>query len=218
LGRFQADFDIIGLGLTLAAGMLLMYFGLSFENFAANYWVAYAFWVTGFFGSLVFGFAKRSKTLKPTTLLTICAFVGLIVLAFSGINFAYSQMPLDAWSERVGTAGVGISEEIFFGVFLLGLLINWLGLNKVLAVVVSAAVHSGYHVFAYGTDIKVLSLFFVCFTFARAVYVFLYPKVGVLVGAHGLWNFIVSGGAVVKQIGDLAVAWVSQRLEWLGAV
>lgn len=195
--------------------MLLMYFGLSFQNFAANYWVAYAFWVTGFFGSLLFGFAKRSKIIKATTLITVCAFVGIIVLAFSAINFAYAQVRMDVWSERLGTSAVGVSEEVFFGVFLLGLLINWVSFNKILAVVISAGVHSAYHIFVYGTDLKVLSLFFVSFIFARAVYVFLYPKVGVLVGAHGLWNFLVSGGAVVKQVGDLGVAYVARCLEWV---
>ena len=213
--RFQSDFDLVGLGLSIAAGLLLLYFGLGFENFARDYWVAYAFWVTGFFGSIFLGFAKRSRSIKPKTLVGIFLGIGVIVLAFSGINFAYSQKPLDVWSERVGSGAVGVSEELFFGVFLIGLLINWLHLNKLVVVVASAGVHSIYHIPTWGSNVAVLSLFFVSFLFARAMYVFLFPKVGMLVGAHGLWNFLVSGGAVVKHVNDLAVAWIARCLDWV---
>jgi hypothetical protein len=215
--KFVADFDLVGLILSVAAGMLLLFFGLSYQDFAKDYWVAYAFWVTGFFGTLLFGFARRSKTVNPKVLLTMFALIGIIVLAFSSVNYAYAQLPQDVWSERVGTSGVGVAEEIFFGVFLLGLLINWLGLNRILAVVVSAGVHAVFHRWIFGTDVTVLTLFFVCFVLARSIYVFVFPKVGLLLGAHGLWNFLVAGGGLVKKVGDLAIAWVLQRLDWLRA-
>lgn len=150
-------------------------------------------------------------------LVTMFTLIGLVVLVFSGVNYAYAQLPQDVWSERLGTGSVGIAEEIFFGVFLLGLLINWLGLNSILAIVLTAATHATYHYWIYGTNLTVMSLFFVCFVLARAIYVFVFPKVGLLLGAHGLWNFLVAGGGLVKKVGDLAVAWVAQRLEWLRA-
>ena len=213
--RFQSDFDLVGLGLSVAAVLVLLYCGLSFENFARDYWVAYAFWVTGFFGSILLGFAKRSRYLKLKKFLFIILGIGVLVLAFSAFNFGFAQKPQDVWGEKAGSAAVGIAEELFFGVFLIGIAINWLHVNRIIVIIGSAAIHSAYHIPQWGINPTIEALFFVSFLFARALYVLVFPKVGMIVGAHGVWNFLVSGGAVVKHISDLAVAWVAHCLDWV---
>jgi len=198
--RFIATFDRIGLILSLTAILILLYVGLLTPGLARDLWVAYAFWMAGFFGSLLFGFTRRDK-LRFGTIVLVVIFIALILAAFFAINTAYSVALSGETmvTERLLSFAVGVSEELFFGIFILGLLINWVGFNPVLAIVLSAAGHAAYHIPNWGGDPFLLSLFFISFMVARAVYVFAAPYVGVLVGAHGFWNLGVNPSEVFKK-------------------
>jgi hypothetical protein len=191
MAKFLANFDIVGLTVGLAAILILLYFGVLRPSVLLETWAAYAFWAIGFFGSLGLGLVKRTKTLTLTRGVEILMFTGIILAVFLSINIAYTGLQgdiLSITSNKVFQFAIGVSEELFFGVFLLGILINWLNLQPALAVLASAAVHTVYHIPNWGAEPHLLLLFFVSFAVARAVYVFLYPYVGVIVSAHGFWN------------------------------
>jgi hypothetical protein len=200
MAKFIADFDRVGIALSIASLLILLYFGLTVESFAKNYWVAYAFWIAGFLGSNLLGLTRRSVKVSLKSVLGIFIASAFIILIFTGVNFAYAHTQ-DVWNaERLGSVGVGIAEELFFGVFILGLLINWLNVPRLLAVLATAIGHACYHIPQWGFDPGVITVFFICFTIARAVYVFFLPKVGVLLLAHGGWNWLVSPGQVFHKV------------------
>jgi hypothetical protein len=193
MGKFQPEFDRVGVALSFASLLILLYFGLTVTDFVQNLWVAYAFWTVGFFGTFALGFARRSQALTLNSMFAIFVGTGLILLCFFGISTVYGQLPHDVWlANKAVNFGIGVSEELFFGVFVLSLLINWLGVDRIIAILISAGVHSLYHVPSWGTDPLQISYFFIAFVAARTVYVFMFPKVGVLLAAHGGWNAAVS--------------------------
>jgi hypothetical protein len=187
--QFEAEFDRVGLSLSLGSILILLYFGLTNPAFISDYWVAFAFWLTGFTGSILF-FTRRTMALNLDKIVMIAVMASLTMLAFAGINVAYAMLAgQQIFIDLAFTSfAFGVAEELFFGVFLLGTLINWVGLNPVLAILISSGVHSFYHVPTWGQNPMLLMLFFTCFVVARSLYVFVYPKVGFLVGAHGFWN------------------------------
>jgi len=194
---FHPEFGRTGLSLSIASILILLYFGLSNPAFISDYWVAFAFWFVGFSGSIMF-FTKRTTLLTFNKLFQIGVFTSITLLAFSGVNYAFAlaQKQEIVITAHLSSFAIGISEELFFGVFLLGFLINWLRFNPVFAILISSGVHSVYHVPAWGNNPMLLMLFFTCFVFARSLYVFVYPKVGVLLGAHGLWNLGLRPGGL----------------------
>ena len=180
--------------MSIASILILLYFGLSNPAFISDYWVAFAFLFVGFSGSIMF-FTKRTTLLTFNKLFMIGVFTGLTLMSFAGINYAFAlaQQQDIMITERLSSFAVGVAEELFFGIFLLGFLINWLRFNPVFAIIISSGIHSVYHVPAWGSDAPLLMLFFMCFVVARSLYVFVFPKVGMLLGAHGLWNLGVGG-------------------------
>ena len=192
-GKFQPEFDRVGLAICLAALLILLYFGLTVEGLAQNLWVAYALWLTGFFGTFALGLARRSQTLNLQGMFMVFVGVALIFLCFYGVSFAYASVPQDiAWGSKAISFGIGVSEELFFGVFALGLLINWLHVAAPFAIAGTSLVHALFHIPNWGTNPSQIAFFFICFVVARSIYVYVFPKVGVLVGAHGLWNLWVT--------------------------
>ncbi len=193
MGKFMPEFDRVGVALAFAALLILLYFGLTVNTFTQNLWVAFAFWIAGFFGTMLFGLAKRSQSLNLKGLFSIFVGTGLILVMFFGVSTVYGLMPQDLFiAERALGFGVGVCEELFFGVFILSVLINWVGLDRIIAIIISAAVHAFYHVPQWGFNPFQISLFFVSFVVARSIYVFFFPKIGVLLGAHGFWNLAVT--------------------------
>jgi len=191
--KFTPEFDRVGVALAFAALLILLYFGLTVNTFVQDLWVAFAFWMAGFFGTVALGLARLSKSLNIKQLFTIFVGTGLILVCFFGISTAYGMIPQDIFiAEKALSFGIGVSEELFFGVFLLSILINYLGLDRIISIVLSAGLHSFYHIPQWGINPLQLSLFFICFFVARSVYVFVFPKVGVLLGAHGFWNVAVT--------------------------
>jgi len=199
--KFHPEFDVVAVMLSVVSLLILLYFGIAIPSFSQNLWVAYAFWIAGFIGANSLGLVQRSQALTFEKIFGIATFAGIIILAFFGINFAYAHLPQNVmFADKFISFAVGISEELFFGVFVLGLLINYVGLEPILAIFLSAGVHSFYHVPNWGYNPSLLILFFFCFFVARSVYVFAYPKVGVILAAHGVWNFGIGG--VAEQIVD----------------
>jgi hypothetical protein len=193
MNKFSPEFDRVGVALAFAALLILLYFGLTVNTFFQDLWVAFAFWMIGFFGTVTLGLARLSKSLNLRQLFTIFVGTGLILVCFFGISTAYGMIPQDIFiAEKALGFGIGVSEELFFGVFLLSILINYLGLDRIISIVLSAGLHSAYHIPQWGINPLQLSLFFISFLVARSVYVFLFPKVGVLLGAHGFWNVAVT--------------------------
>jgi membrane protease YdiL (CAAX protease family) len=191
---FQGEFDRVALALSLAAIMILLYFGLANPGFFQDYWVAFAFWIVGFFGSLLLGFTKRTAQLSFNNLVMIGVMTGALLGIFLVLNIVYgiNQPQEIQLSSKFLSLAIGISEELFFGVFIIGFLINWLGFPAVIAILVSAGSHSLYHIPNWGANPQMLMLFFACFAIARSVYVFIFRKVGMLLAAHGIWNWGVS--------------------------
>ena len=194
--RKPPELDMLGASAAILALLVLLYFGLASKSFSQTYWVAFAFWIVGFIGSYVLGFFKPSPRLSLNTLIGVFVGTGLIIAAFTGLNVAYAQMkPQDLYlTDRLLSFSIGVCEELFFGIFLIGMLTTLIRLPNMVAIIASSGVHTVYHVPAWGTNPMTLSLFFVSFLIARAVYVYFMPKVGVLLAAHGLWNFAVTGG------------------------
>ena len=194
--KFVPEFDRSAVVLSIASLLILLYFGLSNPMFFQDYWVAYAFWMTGFTFSFFF-LARKSKTATLQSMVKIGFFIAIILLFFVGANIAYASFTEQqiVLADKLVSFAVGVSEELFFGVMLLILLINftmWPLNNRIFAVLITSGVHSLYHVPKWGQNPQLLILFFVCFAFARSVFVFYYPKIGVLLGAHGFWNLGVS--------------------------
>jgi membrane protease YdiL (CAAX protease family) len=191
MARFIAELDRISIIISVAALVILLYFGISNPEYFRAYWVAYAFWLTGFFGSITLGLTRRSKTLSLQSFISTAVITGLIITSFYLVNYGFAALaPQDIiGSDKLIHFANGVAEELFFGIFLLGLLINWIGFPPLFAVIVSAGVHALYHVPNWGYNPTIM-LFFVCFTIARVIYL-LYPKAGILLGAHGLWNLVV---------------------------
>lgn len=191
--KFQPEFDRVGVALAFAALLILLYFGLTVNTFVQDLWVAFAFWMAGFFGTVALGLARMSKNMNLKQLFTIFVGTGLILVCFFGISTAFGMVPQDIFiAEKALGFGIGVSEELFFGVFILAILINYLGLDKIVSIVLSAGLHSAYHIPQWGINPLQLTLFFVSFLVARSIYVFVFPKVGVLLGAHGFWNVAVT--------------------------
>ena len=193
--RFVAEFDRAAIFMSMAAILILLYFGLAYPTFTYDYWVAFAFWTIGFFGSLFLGITKRTTALSIPKLLTTAVFTAILLVIFIVINEVYAvaveaQQVLIA--EKLVSAAIGISEELFFGVFLLGLLINLLSFPRFISILASSGVHTYYHVARGGFDPLLLWVFFMSFTLARTVYVYFWPRVSIILGAHGFWNFGVS--------------------------
>ncbi len=191
---FHPEFDVIAVLLAVASLLILLFFGLSQPEFFKSYWVAFAFWLVGFPASMMMGLVQMEKALNIKRIMIIFLGAGFIILVFTGLNLGYAQsQPQDLWlSDKLVSFSVGVCEELFFGVFLLGLLINFAHFHPLLAIGISAAAHSVYHVPNLGSDPKLLTLFFLGFFIARCVYVYLYQKVGVLALAHGAWNLWVT--------------------------
>lgn len=187
--QFQAEFDRAGLSLSIASILILLYFGLSNPSFVTDYWVAFAFWTIGFMFSILF-FTRRTIVLSFGKLFRIGFFTGLTLISFAGLNYAYNIVAQQQImiTSALSSFATGISEELFFGVFLIGFLINWLQFNPALAIIISSGSHALYHVPQWGENPSLLMLFFMCFVIARSLYVFVFPKVGMILGAHGIWN------------------------------
>ena len=191
--RFQPEFDIVAVMISIAAGLLLLFFGLSDPELAKMLWVAYAFWGTGFFASLALGLIRHTTAFNFTKMVIGVAITGAIIMVYYGINTVYVNVHglqlLE--SSKLLSFAIGVSEELFFGVFILGILINYAGLNRIIAVLASAAIHTGFHTIAWGLEPSLLWVFFTCFTISRAIYVLAFPRVSVILAAHGVWNWLV---------------------------
>ena len=189
--KFQPQLDVVGLALSFASILTLLYFGLTTGSFAPDYWVAFAFWFIGFFGMIYI--VKRNKNLNLGTMFKIGVGTGLILICFYAVSMGASfANPQDIWlSSKFISFAIGVSEELFFGVFILSALISWFGIHPLLAIGVTSGVHAVYHVPNLGAQPVMLAVFFTSFFLARTVYVYVAPYVGVLLGAHGFWNFIV---------------------------
>ena len=192
---FTAEFDRAGLVLSIASILILLYYGLAMPQFTYDFWVAFAFWAIGFFGSLYMGLTKRSASITLQSIFTTTVMIGVIIIVFAGINTAYGiATQADVLiADKLLSFAIGVSEELFFGVFLLAILINWIGIPPLLAILLSAGSHAWYHVPNWGSNPLLLMVFVLSFTVARFIYVFVAPKVSVLLGAHGIWNFAVGG-------------------------
>jgi len=187
---FQAQFDRIALMLSLAFIMILFYFGLAIPNFVKDYWVAFGFWIVGFFGSILTGITKRTVALSLSNVIVTGGMIGLLILVFAGLNIVYGTVQAQEimFGQKLLSFAVGIAEELFFGIFCLGFVINWLRFPSVLAIFVVSGGHALYHVPNWGANPPLLMLFFTCFVMARSLYVFVFPKAGMLLGSHGVWN------------------------------
>lgn len=191
--KFTPEFDRVGVALAFAALLILLYFGLTVNTFFQDLWVAFAFWMAGFFGTVALGLAQLGRNLNLKRLFIIFVGMAFILVCFWGISSVYGRIPQDIFlGEKVLSFGIGVSEELFFGVFILIASIRFLGLNRIIAIVLSAGLHSAYHIPQWGINPVQESFFFVCFLAARFAFVFLFPKVGVLLGAHGFWNVAVT--------------------------
>jgi len=193
--KFTPEFDRAGVMLSIASLVILLYFGLSSPSFFQDYWVVYAFWMTGFTTSFFF-LARKGQTFTSGSFLKISIFIAIILLFFALANFAYASFTEQQimLGEKLLSFSIGVSEELFFGVFLLTVLINygfWPG-SRIIAILVTSGIHSLYHVPAWGSNPQLLILFFVCFAFMRSIFVFYLNKVSVILGAHGFWNLGVS--------------------------
>jgi len=197
--------DLVGVALSIAAILILLWFGLARPDSVKELWVAWAFWTVGFFGCIGLGLVKLDKMLNFTRLFMIIAGGGAIVALYAGANFAYGaatgQLNEFAFAEPLLSFSVGVTEELFFGIFLLGVLITWLGFHPMFAITVSALVHAFYHVPNWGVS-PTLLLFFGCFMAARMVYVYAFSYVGTLLVAHGSWNFLLAKGFTVQNFDD----------------
>lgn len=193
--KFIADFDRVGIALSISAILILFYFGLLNPQMFQTHWVAYTFWMTGFFGSISLGLVRRTKIFSLSALLNIGMWTGIIIIVWAGLNYSYAtaiEASTTLVSLKMESFAIGICEELFFGVFLLGILINWIGLHPILAIPLTALSHAVYHVPQWGVDFTLVALFTIVFIMARSMYVFCFPKVGALLGAHGFWNLGVS--------------------------
>lgn len=190
---WQPEFDRVGLTLSIASLLILLYFGLTVTSFMQNLWVAFAFWIVGFGGSLGLGLARRSSGLTLKLLFETGLISGVIMTMFFFVNLGYSGLPSEIWlGEKLVSFAIGVSEELFFGVFLLSILIIWLKVPPPLAIIISAGSHAWYHVPNWGFNPALITLFFISFVAARTVYVYFFPKVGALLAAHGFWNLAVT--------------------------
>jgi len=187
--KFAPEFDTVAVALSITAIVILLYYGIAIPGLATQIFVAFCFWLTGFFYAMVF--CKRTKILSFGTIFTTVVFVALAIVGLYAINVAFGLMlPNEVYvSQKLLSSAIGVSEELFFGVFLLCVMINFLQLNPVIAIIISAGVHTGYHSINWGTDPKIMLLFFACFVSIRTMFVFVWPKIGLLLGAHGIWNF-----------------------------
>jgi hypothetical protein len=186
--KFTPEFDRVGLALAAASIVILLYMGIASPGLAQQLWVAFAFWGVGFFYALVF--CKKSKAFSFSSITLVLIVIGLLLAVLSTINFAYASMEFQLTGNLLSFA-IGVAEELFFGIFLLGLLISFVGVHPVIAILISSGSHALYHIPNWGSDMKLLLMFFISFTAIRTVYVFFFPKVGVLLGAHGIWNWLV---------------------------
>lgn len=189
--KFQPRLDFVGMAFSFAAILILLFFGLTSGSFAPDYWVAFAFWFIGFFG-MVF-MVQRSKSFNIHNLFIIAVGTAAILVAFFGLSWGVNQIPGDLLpASKLVNFAIGVSEELFFGVFCLTALINWMAAHPLVAIGATSIGHALYHIPTWGADPVQLAYFFTAFFIARTVYVYMAPYVGVLVGAHGIWNFIVS--------------------------
>jgi hypothetical protein len=188
--KFKAEFDRVGLALSVASIIILFYMGIASPELAQQMWVAFGFWFVGFFYALIF--CKRAKLFSFGSLFLTLVMIGLLLGVLSTINFVYASLEV-VITGNVLSFAVGVAEELFFGIFLLDLLINRVGANPVVAILLSSGSHALYHIPNWGSDSSLMLVFFISFTAMRTVYVFFYPKVGILLGAHGIWNFMVGG-------------------------
>lgn len=189
--KFIADFDVAAMQLSVAALIIMLYFGVAYPQQSQARWVSFAFWGIGFLGSLYLGLVKRTASMSMKTWLIMALMVILALGAFVGLNLAYGSFTQGSINigAKLDSFALGIAEELFFGVFLLGLLINWLRVNPIFAILGTSAVHSYYHVPNWGSSLPLLLLFFISFTLIRCIYVFYFRKVGFLLAAHGFWNW-----------------------------
>lgn len=143
--------------------------------------------------------AVHSKTFDFKRTMEILLFAGVIFVAYFGLNQAYGFMQgQEIFSNDALISGaIGVCEELFFGVFLIGVSINLLHLPPLVAIFGTSGIHAFYHVPNLGFNPMMLALFFACFVVARTIYVFILPKAGVILTAHGVWNFAVAGGQIV---------------------
>lgn len=190
--KFVPEFDTVAVALSVASIVILLYYGLAIQGLATQIFVAFCFWMAGFFYALMF--CKHTKILSLATIFTTLVFVGIAIIGLYSINISFGLLaPQEVLaSQKLFGFSIGVCEELFFGVFLLCVLINWLHLHPVISILISAGSHSWYHSVNWGTDPKLLLLFFFCFVFVRSLFVFAWQKIGLLLGAHGIWNFGVS--------------------------
>ena len=196
MAGFRADFDIVGLGFSLGSIAILFYFGLMFPAFFQTYWVAFGFWIVGFFGSYFLGIIQPSKLMTFNKILGIAVMTGLLILIDFGIQTVFAVAVQGTTMDMIATKAlsfsVGVSEELFFGIFALGILINWMGLHPFLAILISAVGHTFYHVPNWGANPFLLCMWFLTFLVMRSLYVYVFPKAGMLLGWHGIFNFGVA--------------------------
>jgi len=176
---FKAQFDFLGLGLSFLAICILFYYGLVY-GFIQELWVAFGFWFVGFFGSYFLVVTQRSRMFNLYTLITTSLMAGVLIAIDLGLQYAFAiatRSSID-FGAKLMSMGIGISEELFFGIFALGFLINWLHFPSPVAIIISSASHSWYHAPQWGTNPILLTTFFVGFLVTRSIYVYLFPKVG----------------------------------------
>jgi len=193
--RFIADFDIAGVGLSVTAVAILFFFGLQQPNLFKELWVAFGFWFVGFFGSYFLGIVHRTRIFTLAKLLSIGIMTGILIIIDLSIQYAFEiavQGSVAILSAKLMSFAIGVSEELFFGIFLLGILINWLQLNPALAILISAGSHTFYHIPNWGSNPIILTIFFIGFLISRSIYVYIFPKAGMLLGWHGILNFGVT--------------------------
>jgi membrane protease YdiL (CAAX protease family) len=190
---FRPEFDRPAIALSLSAIIILFYFGLSEPSLYMDLWVAFGFWMVGFFGSYLL-FTAKSKAFTFQRLLEMGLMTGTSIGIMAVINYSYAilvQASTTLVTLKLMNFAIGISEELFFGVFLLTALMR-IGFHPALAILGTSIIHSIYHIPNWGANMGLLLLFTISFIIIRTVFVYFYPKVGFLLGVHGFWNLGVS--------------------------
>lgn len=196
--QFQPEFDLVAMILTLIAFSVLLFSGLAQPQLFRDLWVAYAMFSAGFFGSFALGLVTPPQKMMLGNMLQIVFYATIGVVAIFVIQLSYGIFaPGSGLGELLVKPlefSIGVAEELFFGVLLLGILVRMVMLDPVLSVLITSGVHTAFHIPNWGQSPMLLLMFFGCFTGMRLIYVLFYHKVGVLLLAHGGWNFLSNGG------------------------
>lgn len=151
------------------------------------------FWCIAFPGSIAGKIVVLEKGMNFRHMVPLVIAVSMGLLVFSSINLVFGLFQAGSiyWASRIVSAAVGVIEELFFGVFGLGVLIK-AGLPPPPAIVLVSAAHTCYHIPHWGANPLVLGVFFLCFCGVRFVYVYWFQHTSTLLLSHGLWNWLVS--------------------------